>query len=108
MRLSRMLFFLCFRPTIKFKVGRLLTVFSNPLPTPLLTRPLKNYFYRHFGVSEICLETTPVSPYPLNPRGDIPPPKFTLRPSKNICHPQNLGGLGLQGPDVSHGHLGLL
>ena len=48
-----MLFFLCFRPTIKcFKVGPLLTLFSNPLPTPLLTRPLKKYFYRHFGVSE--------------------------------------------------------
>ena len=29
-----------------------MTLFSNPLPTPLLTRPLKNYFYRHFGVSE--------------------------------------------------------
>ena len=35
-----------------FKVGPLLTLFSNPLPTPLLTRPLKNDFYHHFGVSE--------------------------------------------------------
>ena len=54
MRLSKMLFFLPFRPPIKkkFKVGPLLTLFSNPLPTPLLTRPLKNYFYRHFGVSD--------------------------------------------------------
>ena len=33
-------------------MGPLLTLFSNPLPTPLLTRPLKNYFYRHFGVSD--------------------------------------------------------
>ena len=34
-------------------MGPLLTLFSNPLPTPLLTRPLKNYFYRHFGVSDL-------------------------------------------------------
>ena len=34
-------------------MGPLSTVFSNPLPTPpFLTRPLKNYFYRHFGVSD--------------------------------------------------------
>ena len=33
-------------------MGPLLILFSNPPPTPLLTRPLKNYFYRHFGVSE--------------------------------------------------------
>ena len=53
MRLSKMLFFLCFRPTIKFfRMGPLLTLFPNPLPTPFLTRPLKNYFYRHFGVSK--------------------------------------------------------
>ena len=31
-----MLFFRCFRPTIKFQGGS----------------PLKNYFYRHFGVSQ--------------------------------------------------------
>ena len=36
-------------------MGPLLTLFSTPLPTPLLTRPLKNYFYRHFGVSEISV-----------------------------------------------------
>ena len=39
-----------------FKVGPLLTLFSNLLPTPLLTRPLKNCFYRHFGVSNKGLE----------------------------------------------------
>ena len=33
-------------------MGPLLTLFSNPLPTPLLTRPLKDYFYRHFGVAD--------------------------------------------------------
>ena len=52
MRLSKMLFFLCFRPTIKFQDGSLVDPLFDPLPTPLLTRPLKNYFYRHFGVSE--------------------------------------------------------
>ena len=35
-------------------MGPLLNLFSNPLPTPLLTRPLKNSFYHHFGVSELC------------------------------------------------------
>ena len=29
-----------------------MTLFSNPLQTPLLTRPHKNDFYRHFGVSD--------------------------------------------------------
>ena len=38
-------------------MGPLSTLFSNPLPTPLLTRTLKNYFYRHFGVSEILVPT---------------------------------------------------
>ena len=33
-------------------MGSLLTLFSNPLLTPFLTRPLKIYFYCHFGVSE--------------------------------------------------------
>ena len=50
MRLSKMLFFLCFGPTIKFQGGSPvdLTLFSNPLRTPLLTRPFKIYFYRHY------------------------------------------------------------
>ena len=38
-------------------MGPLLTIFSNPLPIPLLTRPLKNDFYRHFGVSEFSCHT---------------------------------------------------
>ena len=53
MRLSKVLFFVCFRPTIKFQDGSPVDPLSNPLPTPPLTRPLKNYFCRHFGVSEI-------------------------------------------------------
>ena len=52
MRLSKMQFFLCFRPTIKFQGGSPVDPLFEPLPTSLLTRPLKNYFYRHFGVSE--------------------------------------------------------
>ena len=36
-------------------MGPLLTLFPNPLPTPVLTRPLKIYVYRHFGVSETLL-----------------------------------------------------
>ena len=52
MRLSKMLFFLCCRPTIKFQGGSPVDpLFEHPAD-PLLTRPLKNYFYRHFGVSE--------------------------------------------------------
>ena len=43
-------------------MGPLLTLFSNPLPTPLLTRPLKNYFYRHFGVFEVAIGPAPHSP----------------------------------------------
>ena len=42
-------------------MGPLFTLFSNPLPTPLLTRPLKNYFYRHFGVSEWARRDTLMS-----------------------------------------------
>ena len=45
-------FFCAFGRQLNFKVGSLLTLFSNPLPPPFLTRPLKNDFYRHFGVSE--------------------------------------------------------
>ena len=32
-----------------------MTILSNPLPPPLLTGPLKNYLYRHFGVSDFSL-----------------------------------------------------
>ena len=53
-----MLLFPCFRPTIIFKVGPLLTLFWHPLPTPLLTRHLKNYVNRHLGVSEILGPTS--------------------------------------------------
>ena len=52
MRLSKMLFFLCFRPTIKFQGGFPVDPLFEPLLTPFLTRPLKNYFYRLFGVSD--------------------------------------------------------
>ena len=52
MRLSKMLFFLCFRPTIKFQDVSPVDPLLDPPADPLLTRPLKNYFYRHFGVSE--------------------------------------------------------
>ena len=53
MRFSNMLFFLCFSPTIKFQDGSPVDHLFEPLADPpLLTRPLKNYFYRHFGVSE--------------------------------------------------------
>ena len=50
-----MLFFLCFRPTIKFQGGSPVDPLLEPPadPPPLLTRPLKNYFYRHFGVSDL-------------------------------------------------------
>ena len=47
-----MLFFLCFRPTIKIQDGSPVGSLFEPSADPLLTRPLKNYFYRHFGVSE--------------------------------------------------------
>ena len=54
MRLSKMLFFLCVRPTIKFQGGSPDDPLFEPpaTPPPLLTRALKNCFYRHFGVSE--------------------------------------------------------
>ena len=55
MRLSKMLFFLCFWPTIKFQGGPLADPLFEPLRTPLLTRPLKNYLYRHFGVSDFWI-----------------------------------------------------
>ena len=51
MRLSNLCCFSCALGR-QYKVGPQLTLFSNPLPTPLLTRALKNYFYRHFGVSD--------------------------------------------------------
>ena len=52
MRLSKVLFFLCFlRPTIKFLGGSPVDPLFEPSADPL-TRPLKNYFYRHFGVSD--------------------------------------------------------
>ena len=53
MRLSKMLFFQCFRSTIKFQGGSPVGPLFDPLADPpLLTRPLKNYFHRHFGVSD--------------------------------------------------------
>ena len=53
MQLSKILFFSCaFGRQSNFKVGPLLTLFSNPLPNPLLTRPLKNYI---FIVISACL-----------------------------------------------------
>ena len=52
MRLSKMLFFLCFRPTIKSQGGSPVDPLFEPPANPLLTRPLQDYLYRHFGVSE--------------------------------------------------------
>ena len=48
-----MLFFLYFRPTINFQGGSFVDPFLERPASPLLTRPLKNYFYRHFGVSDL-------------------------------------------------------
>ena len=46
MRFSKMLFFLCFNPTIKFQDGSPgRPSFRTPCRPPLWTRPLKNYFY---------------------------------------------------------------
>ena len=98
-----------------FKVGPLLTLFSNPLPTPLLTRPLKNYFYRHFGVSDchdIC--TTPVTLQPLlriekNRKTQYPakhelnkstqkkPPYMALTP-RELAPPEKIEGTHHAGP----------
>ena len=57
MRFSKMLFFLCFSPTIKFQGGSPVDpLFEPPADPPFWLDLLKNYFYRHFGVSEIsCL-----------------------------------------------------
>ena len=52
MRLSKVLFFLCFRPTIKFQGGSSVDPLFEPSANPLLTRPLKNYFFRHSGGSD--------------------------------------------------------
>ena len=53
MRLSKMLSFLCFRPTIKFQGGSPVDPLFEPPADPLSTRALKNYVYRHFGVSDL-------------------------------------------------------
>ena len=53
MRLSKMLFFLCLWPTIKFQDGSPVDPLFEPPCRHPFTRPLKNYFYRHFGVSEM-------------------------------------------------------
>ena len=80
-------------------MGPLLTLFPNPLLTPLLTRPLKNYFYRHFGVSEL-----PAIFFLEMSRGTPPPPqKKTL--SHLSCHPLSLcrGESSLQKRIALHG-----
>ena len=48
MRLSKMLLFLSFGPTLEFQVGSPVDPLFEPPADPLLTRPLKIYFYRHF------------------------------------------------------------
>ena len=48
-----MLFFLCSSPNNKIQDGSPVDpLFEPPADPPLLTRPLKKYFYRHFGVSD--------------------------------------------------------
>ena len=52
MRLSKLLFFLRFRPTIKSQDGSPVDPLFEPPADPLLARPLKQFFHRPFGISE--------------------------------------------------------
>ena len=52
MRLSKMLFFLCFRPTVKFQDGSPVDPLSEPSANPRFDSTSQNLFHRHFGVSD--------------------------------------------------------
>ena len=45
----KVLFFLCFRPTIKFQDGSLVNPLSEPSADPLFDSTSEKLFYRHFG-----------------------------------------------------------
>ena len=79
-------------------MGPRLTLFSTPLLTPLMSRPLKNCFYRHFGVSEslgctrrgrtLRKDAFLPSKYLLSAFYNIPPPSknlvFTKKPYRRL------------------------
>ena len=52
MRLSKMLFFLCFGPTIKFQDGSPVDPLFDPPADHHFDSTSQKLFYRHFGVSD--------------------------------------------------------
>ena len=65
MRLSKMLFFLCFRPTRKFQGGSPLDpLFEPPADPPLDSRPRNAFRNSAFGASKVASAKTPLlKPY---------------------------------------------
>ena len=62
MQLSKMLFFLCFRPTIKFQGGSPVDPLFEPPAHPPFGSASQKLFYRHFSRKGFCR----------NPRGIFP------------------------------------